>query len=125
MLLIAEPNARDHDDSRQAERRRGLRVRQRRPIKVFVPAAGRYFGGQTLDISAAGLRIEVPGSAPLREGSMLNIHVGVGEGGGGLANRRRMMPARVVWTTQGSFAGRRLIAGIELSAAVAAHLDAA
>lgn len=123
MLLIAEANIRD--DSRQAERRRGLRIRQNRPIKVFVPVAGRYFGGQTVDISAAGLRIELPAAAPLHEGSMLSVHVGLGDNGEGLANRRQMMPARVVWVTRGSFAGRRLVAGIELSAAVAAHLDAA
>ena len=28
---------------------------------------------------------------------MLNVHVGVGQTGEGLANRRQMMPARVVW----------------------------
>ena len=28
------------------ERRRGLRIRQHRPVKVYEPAGARYFGGQ-------------------------------------------------------------------------------
>ena len=43
-----------------AERRRGLRISQQRPVKVFEPSSARYFPGQTADISATGLRIELP-----------------------------------------------------------------
>src|SRR5215211_2600382 len=63
------------------ERRRGLRVRQARPVKVYEAAGARYFGGQTEDISATGLRIELPASAHLRPGEVLNIHVGLSRGG--------------------------------------------
>ncbi len=48
------------------ERRRGLRIQQTRPIKVFEATASRYFGGQTQDVSATGLRVELPVSASLR-----------------------------------------------------------
>ena len=58
------------------ERRRGLRIRQARSIKVYEPSVSRYFGGQTEDISASGLRIELPASMPVREGKLLSVHVG-------------------------------------------------
>ena len=32
------------------ERRRGLRITQHRPVKVYEPSSGRYVGGQTEDI---------------------------------------------------------------------------
>src|ERR1700728_3619434 len=38
------------------ERRRGLRIQQNRPIKVYEHTASRYFGGQTQDVSSTGLR---------------------------------------------------------------------
>jgi hypothetical protein len=43
-----------------------LRICQNRPIKVFEPSAARYIGGQTHDISATGLRIELPVSSAVR-----------------------------------------------------------
>ena len=109
-----------------AERRRGLRVRQARPVKVYEAAGARYFGGQTEDISATGLRIELPASADLRPGEVLNIHVGLNRGGLMLANRRQMMPARVVWVDRsGGSALGYLIAGVEFLANISAHVDAA
>jgi len=76
------------------ERRRGLRIRQNRPVKVYEPTTSRYFGGQTEDISATGLRVELPAYAPVRVGEVLNIHVGLSQSGQSLANRRSMVPAR-------------------------------
>src|SRR5882672_7529845 len=95
MLLATEP--RRVRTQLGAERRRGLRINQSRPVKVFEPSAGRYFGGQTEDVSSTGLRLELPLSAPVREGRILSIHVGLSESGSSLANRRQMIPARVVW----------------------------
>lgn len=109
----------------QMERRRGLRIRQQRPVKVFEPSLSRYFGGQTEDVSSTGLRIELPTSVPLRAGSIINVHVGVNAGGQVLANRRQMMPAKVVWIDRSERAQGRLTAGVEFLAAIAAHLDAA
>src|SRR5688500_10795543 len=80
-----------------SERRRGLRIRQARPIRVYEPCGSRYFGGQTEDISATGLRIELPASTSVYPGNVISVHVGLNRGGSILPNRRQMMPARIVW----------------------------
>ena len=109
-----------------AERRRGLRIRQNRPIKIFEPVTQRYFGGQTEDLSATGLRIELPLATPMRPGKLVNVHVGLGQSGESLANRRRMVPARVVWVSrEADRTTGCLTAGVEFIANIAAHLDAA
>ena len=87
----------DETSDASFERRRGLRVRQQRPVKVYETTTARYFGGRTEDVSTTGLRIELPAFAPIREGETLNIHVGLSNTGESLANRRQMIPARVVW----------------------------
>ena len=109
-----------------AERRRDLRVREQRPVKVFDSAAARYFGGQTEDVSSTGLRLELPSYAPVQPGDTLSIHVGLNRRGQSLANRRQMIPARVVWVNRSDkrITGK-LEAGIEFLASIAAHLDAA
>ena len=112
------------ESSNPAERRRGLRIHQQRPVKVFEPSASRYYPGQTEDVSATGLRLELPLSAPVIPGKLLSIHVGLGESGAALANRRQMIPARVVWIDR-SQPGNKMMAGIEFVATTAAHLDAA
>jgi hypothetical protein len=114
---------RQHAD-RGAERRRGLRIRQERPIKLYEPTASRYLGGQTQDNSSTGLRIELPAWAALRTGHVVNVHVGLNQRGESLANRRQMIPARVVWVRTGAAAGR-VLAGVEFLSSIAAHLDAA
>jgi hypothetical protein len=122
-MLMSEPRLVSDDG---LERRRGLRIRQQRPIKVLEPATSRYFGGQTEDVSTTGLRIELPASMPIRPGKVLSVHVGVSASGQTLANRRQMIPAKVVWVDRRSkFDTGRLIAGIEFLASIAAHLDAA
>jgi PilZ domain len=116
----------ERGDNHATERRRGLRISQQRPIKVYEPDSARFIGGQTSDISATGLRIELPMSAPVQQGRLLSIHVGIGSQGETLANRRQMIPARVVWIHRDSTEGRsRLMAGVEFLASIAAHLDAA
>jgi hypothetical protein len=133
MLLISEPMrlARTEDEELDIagdgiERRRGLRIREKRPVKIFDAAAARYFGGQTEDISATGLRIELPSYAPVEPGDTVSIHVGLNRKGESLANRRQMIPARVVWVNRGDkrISGR-LEAGIEFLSSIAARLDAA
>ncbi len=110
----------------ESERRRGLRIRQARPIKIYEPTSNRFIGGQTLDISATGLRIELPASTPVREGSPLHIHVGLNQQGESLANRRQMMQARIVWVDRDwNIRHPKLTCGIELQPTIAAHLDAA
>ena len=109
-----------------SERRRGLRVRQTRPVKVFEPLGSRYFGGQTGDISATGLRIELPAYAAVRPGETLSIHVGLSHRGETLANRRQMIPVRVVWVNRDPSGMKgTLEAGVEFMANIAACRDAA
>ena len=116
----------EDDDAMSFERRRGLRIRQQRPVKVFETATARYFGGRTEDVSSTGLRIELPAFAPIREGETLNIHVGLSSRGESLANRRQMLPARVVWVKRGPTAKTSAIeVGVEFMASIAAYLDAA
>ncbi len=127
-MLLAEQSRveRFERDLSGIERRRGLRIRQLRPIKIFEPTLSRYFGGQTEDISTTGLRIELPSSTLIRPGKFLNVHVGMGMAGESLAIRRQMMPARVVWVDRSEVdATGRCTAGVEFLASVAAHLDAA
>jgi len=129
MLLIA-PTRSDRTASTEAvpsERRRGLRIQQNRPLKVYEPTSARYFGGQTCDISSTGLRIELPPSMPVIEGKVVTIHVGLNERGQALANRRTMIPAKIVWVDRSVDASNRprVMAGVEFVASIAAHIDAA
>ena len=131
MLLLTEtPSDLDladqHDTADNVERRRGLRIRQTRSVKVYAAAAARYFGGQTEDVSATGLRIELPSYAPVEPGDTLSIHVGLNEKGQPLANRRQMLPARVVWVNrEDRRIHGRIELGVEFVTTIAAHLDAA
>ena len=123
MLLLTEQSSVCVEDL-SSERRRGLRIRQNRPVKVYEPTVARYFGGQTQDVSATGLRIEMPATAPVRPGKVLSVHVGLSAQGQSLANRRSMIPARVVWVDRSSSDGI-VTAGVEFLASIAAELDAA
>src|SRR5271155_2766108 len=99
MLTFTQALSAQTEAEEGIERRRGLRIQQTRPIKVFEATASRYFGGQTQDVSSTGLRLELPLAMPLRPGKLLSIHVGLSETGYALANRRNMIPARVVWVS--------------------------
>ncbi len=127
-MLMFSTEVYDEIDSTDAgaERRRGLRIEQTRPVKIYDQMSSRYFGGQTCDISSTGLKLELPLHALLREGETLNVHVGLSADGGPLANRRQMMPARVVWVNRAqSMKSGRMTAGVEFLATISAHLDAA
>lgn len=124
MIALVEQTEDRSETKGGAERRRGLRISQQRPIKIYEPWSTRFIGGQTHDISGTGLRIELPLSAPVQEGKLVTIHVGLSSHGETLANRRSMIPARVVWIDR-SGTGARMTAGIEFLAAIAAHQDAA
>jgi hypothetical protein len=123
MLLLQEPV--EANDASLAERRRGLRIAQDRPIKVLDLYGAKYFGGRTHDVSATGLRIELPGSAAIRNGQMLTIHVGLSRSGESLANRRQMIPAKVVWIDRSDASNKTMTAGVEFTAMIGAQLDAA
>src|SRR5436305_1508529 len=123
--MMTQPMRIHLDEPEPRERRRGLRVRQQRPVKAYEPTTSRYFGGQTEDVSTTGLRIELPAFTPVREGQTLSVHVGPNHAGQTLANRRQMIPARVVWITRSFNSAGTLEAGIEFLTGIAAQLDAA
>ncbi len=126
MTLSQAATTEDTEIDDGIERRRGLRINQARPIKVFEPTTSRYFGGQTQDVSSTGLRLELPASMHVRPGKLLSVHVGLSETGQPLANRRQMIPARVVWVTRSTKSDvNTLSAGVEFLASVTAQLDAA
>ena len=108
-----------------SERRRGLRVRQARPVKLLDMAKGRTVAGQTLDVSTTGLRVELPAGSGLRVGEVLGIHVGLSRIGERLANRREMVPVRIVWIDHDGGREGFLMAGVEFSASIGAQRDAA
>jgi len=127
-MLLAPSRIRDRDFDMDSlpERRRGLRIRQRRPVKVFEPTVARYFPGHTQDISATGLRLELPAAAPVRPGKVLSIHVGLGEQEQRLASRHQMLEARVIWVRRDASPARAsLTAGLEYLSSAAAQVDAA
>jgi len=108
------------------ERRRGMRVRQSRTVKIFEPIAGRYVGGRTIDLSSQGLRVEMPARAGLRQGEIIKVHVGTASGTGAVANRRPMIPARVVWITAKKNTLRpTLVAGLEFEADIDSKIQVA
>jgi hypothetical protein len=126
LTLTSKPEEMNESAESGIERRRGLRIMQERPIKVYEPSVSRYFGGQTLDVSGTGLKLQLPANMPVRAGKLLSIHVGVGQTGQPLANRRQMIPARVVWvdrSEEGS--ANTMYAGVEFLASISAQLDAA
>jgi len=91
---------------------------------MYDPGSAKYFGGQTEDIGATGLRVELPTSAALFPGKVINVHVGLNRDGSSLPNRKQMIPARIVWVDR-SFTRGFAIAGVEFVTSIAAHLDAA
>lgn len=129
MYAVTTPQLKLHghdEDQANSERRRGLRIRQTRPVKVYEPAGARYFGGQTEDVSSTGLRLELPLYANVQPGEMLSVHVGLSSRGETLANRRQMLPARVVWVNRSTRNAKgRMEAGVEFIASLSAGLDAA
>jgi hypothetical protein len=127
MLTLSQPMAINEVGTDNAiERRRGLRIQQTRPIKVFEPTGSRYFGGQTQDVSSTGLRLKLPCSMPVCPGKLLSIHVGLSETGQTLANRRNMIPARVVWVNRPRQTDARTLSiGVEFLPSISAQLDAA
>jgi hypothetical protein len=115
----------DHEYETLIERRRGLRISQHRPVKIFDTAADRYIAGRTTDVSSSGLQIQVPAWAPVLEGNTLAVHIGSGADSP-LVQRRSMIPARVVWVGPRNMSGRSFVTiGIEFLASVSAHRAAA
>jgi hypothetical protein len=123
MLKMCDATVEATDQS--PERRRGFRIPQDRPVKVYEPAVGRYYGGKTHDLSGTGLRIELPVSTPLVAGRIVNLHLGNYEPGEALVADREMVPALVVWIDRNEMVRGRLLAGVKFLKRAAMAMDAA
>ncbi|HEY0009783.1 MAG TPA: PilZ domain-containing protein [Tepidisphaeraceae bacterium] len=108
-----------------AERRRGLRILQDRPVKVFEPAIARFLNGRTRDVSSTGLQLTFDTDLGLRPGRLINIAVGCEAGGGPLVNRRSLITACIVWTRPDLETEEGMIAGVEFLSNVTAFAGAA
>ncbi len=124
-MLLKMADAELDAQTEKPDRRRGFRIPQDRPIKVYEPMAGRYYGGKTHDLSGSGLRIELPVSTPLIAGRLVNLTLGNYEPGESLASNREMIPARVIWVDRNSMVEGRLMAGVQLLKRAAMAMDAA
>ncbi len=124
MILVHDDIETDRSGAMYLDRRRAARVPQARPVKVYEPYASRFFGGVTVDVSSTGMKIAFPAWVQLNVGRVLNVHVGMALGGQPLANRRSMIPARVVWmaapadkNVDGLTVGIEFLTGVTASAA--------
>ncbi len=113
MELVCDRDLDFDNDVLHLDRRRAPRVGQDRPVKVYEPSASRFFGGRTRDVSSTGLQLEFPAFVQLRPGRLINVHIGIQKGGQPLANRRSMIPARVVWMTPDATNPEKLLVGVE------------
>lgn len=57
------------------ERRREARQRVNRPVKVQVDEGGKYYAGQTADLSAGGTLVELQAGASLRPGQRVRLGI--------------------------------------------------
>jgi hypothetical protein len=72
------------------------------------------------------LRVQLPTNGGLRVGEVLGIHVGLSRIGEKLANRRQLIPVRVVWVGKPDALRKgAVVAGVEYVAGIGAQLDAA
>ena len=125
MLTLAD-RRRSPSPANLAERRRGLRIKQSRPVKAYEPRTSRYFPGQTADISFNGLRLSLPLSTPIVAGNILCLHIGSPQSSSTLASRRQMIEARVIWIHRDTTNPQgELMAGLELLSAAAIQNSAA
>ena len=108
------------------DRRRRPRVAQERAVKVYDPAAGRYFAGHTRDRSAGGYCLDLPARCPARPGQTAMAYVGpdLAGRGAGLVSAASLVPVRYVWVRREDVAiganGRmtepRVVCGVEVLA---------
>ena len=121
MLTLAD-RRRSPSPANLAERRRGLRIKQSRPVKIYEPRTSRYFPGQTADISLNGLRLTLPLSTPIVAGGTVCLHIASAHANCALACRRQMIQAKVVWMQRER---NELLAGLELLSTAAIQTSAA
>lgn len=94
------------------DRRTDPRIRLCKGVKLLIGETGRYIGGHTLDISATGLRVRVPGTTRLRTGA--HVQVVLDTPSAGVVATQDMIPARIVWSETDELYHPTQLAGIKL-----------
>jgi len=116
MRLCEEP------ETLTLERRRSGRIAQIRPVTVYEPYASRFFGGQTADVSATGMKLRMPAWVKLEPGRIIDLHAGAESGALPLPNRRKAVVCRVVWTHLDESADKpQWVVGVEFLSAISAE----
>lgn len=127
MITFSGTNVLESDtDTLVLERRRSNRIRLVRPITLVDALHGRHVSGKTRDVSACGLRVEVPAALNVRPGDSITVDVSSLAGTGLLDNRRNTVAARVVWTRrQNKLVRPMLTVGLEFITELDAQLNVA
>lgn len=108
------------------ERRSATRVRISRPVKVINLSVGRHAAGRSRDVSATGMKIEIPVTNSIREGDTIHVDVGTLAGIGPLVGRPHLIPARVVWIEREHKLLRPMLtAGVEFALELDAMINVA
>lgn len=113
-------------DSMVFERRSATRVKISRPVRVIDLTIGRHAAGRSRDVSATGMKLEIPVTNAIREGDTIHVDVGTLAGIGPLAGRPHVIPARVIWIRREHKLLRPLLtAGVEFSLELDAMINVA
>jgi hypothetical protein len=119
-MTLIWSNPLTHRARPRAERRSGLRIPTRRPVKVLNPVTCKLLAGETYDLSPGGLSLELPASSSLSEGSPISVYVS----GSPVSTRCAMTPARIAWLKH--VPNEDVVhVGVEFTATSRAHFDAA
>jgi c-di-GMP-binding flagellar brake protein YcgR len=96
------------------ERRRGVRVKLARPVRVHEPTTGKHLAARTRDISAVGMRLEMPLTNAIQPGEHLTLTLGTLAGVGLVKSTKSTITARVIWVKRdGRMVRPMLTAGVE------------
>jgi c-di-GMP-binding flagellar brake protein YcgR len=96
------------------ERRRGVRVKLARPVRVHEPTTGKHLAARTRDISASGMKLEMPLTQAIQPGEHLTLTLGTLAGAGIVKSTKPTITARVVWVKRdGRMVRPMLTAGVE------------
>ncbi|MFT3786983.1 MAG: PilZ domain-containing protein [Tepidisphaeraceae bacterium] len=125
-LSVVDP-AGDACEPMFLERRGGVRVKLVRNVKVHEPTTGRHLAARTRDISATGMRLEMPLTNAIREGEHVTVYLGSLSEVGLVKTRRPTLAARVVWVKRDANRLVRpiLTAGVEFVADSDAQVNVA
>ncbi|MCB9848595.1 MAG: PilZ domain-containing protein [Phycisphaeraceae bacterium] len=103
--VVIEPPPPPLDDR---DRRQHVRHDLTRPAKLFCPASGRFLAGQTLNISAGGVLVEV--DAPTEVASEDELQLTIGFGDRFIVPMSELVPGKVVRTMASDDPSRMRIA---------------